>query len=348
MKPPLVVLLGATGFVGSAVLRELSAHPIQIRAVSRRPAQIPADTRAEIEVRTVDLAERGQMAEAVADADIVIHTVLYSAGSTTWRVNDGDADAERVNVGLVRDLVDALRKRDPSEPLVRVVFAGAASQVGPAAKAILDGTERDRPRGEYDRQKLAAEKVLLAANAEGILKGVSIRLPTVFGYGASSTARDKGVISMMVRRALDGQPITMWHDGTVQRDLVYVEDVARALVAASEHVEALAGQPWLLGSGHGAPLGAVFTTISELVAEQTGNPPVPVLSVPPPDHAEEGDFRSVTIDSSAFQAVTGWSPHVQLEEALRRTVAFCASGAEGGLDVRSPGSTLASTSTEPK
>nr|ADU56050.1 hypothetical protein CA37-27 [uncultured organism CA37] len=265
------------------------------------------------------------MAEAVTGADLVIHTVAYIAGSTTWRVADGDSAAERVNVGLVRDLVDAVRRPGPP---VRVVFTGAASQVGPAAREILDGTETDRPAGEYDRQKLAAELTLLAAHAEGVVQATSVRLPTVFGSGPRSTARDKGVVSLMVRRAVAGQDITMWHDGTVRRDLVYVDDVARALVAAADHIAELAGRAWLVGSGYGAPLGEVFTTVAELVAEETGKPPVRVVSVPAPAHAEAGDFRSVTIDSSAFRAVTGWSPQVPLDEALARTVVHCVGEAE--------------------
>ncbi|WP_030437886.1 NAD-dependent epimerase/dehydratase family protein [Actinoplanes subtropicus] len=325
VNPPRVVLLGASGFVGSAVLRELATRPIRVRAVSRRPALVPGDTRAEIEVRSADLCEPGSMAEAVAGADVVIHAVAYIAGSTTWRVADGDAAAERVTVGLVRDLVDAARR---SGPPLRVVFAGAASQAGPAAREILDGTETDRPAGEYDRQKLAAERILLAADAAGVVQATSIRLPTVFGSGPRSTARDKGVVSLMVRRAVAGQDITMWHDGTVRRDLVYIDDVARALVAAADHIAELAGRAWLLGSGYGAPLGEVFRMVAKLVAEETGRPPVPVVSVPAPAHAEAGDFQSVTIDSSGFRAVTGWSPRVPLDEALARTVVQCVREAE--------------------
>ncbi|GLY02213.1 MULTISPECIES: NAD-dependent epimerase/dehydratase family protein [Actinoplanes] len=320
VKPPLVALLGASGFVGSAVLRELAARPIRVRAVSRRPAPVPPDAVAEVEVLAADLSEPGRMAAAVAGADIVIHAVAYIAGSTTWRVADGDAAAERITVGLVRDLIDAVRRPGPP---VRVVFTGAASQVGPSDRAVLDGSEPDRPAGEYDRQKLAAERILLAAHAEGVVRAVPVRLPTVFGAGPRSTARDKGVVSLMVRRAVAGQDITMWHDGTVRRDLVYIDDVARAVVAAADHAENLAGRPWLIGSGHGSPLGEVFTTVAKLVAAETGEPPVRVVSVPPPAHAEAGDFHSVTIDASAFRAVTGWRPRVPLDEALARTVACC-------------------------
>ncbi|MGD3110241.1 NAD-dependent epimerase/dehydratase family protein [Streptomyces sp. YGL11-2] len=327
VNPPLITVLGATGFVGSAVLRELARQPVRIRAVSRRPAAVPAVARADVEVRAADLTEPGEMAAAVAGAEAVVHAVLYSAGTSTWRIEDGDAAAERVNVGLVRDLVGALADR-AGGPRTKVLFTGAASQVGPCDKVVLDGTEEDLPAGEYDRQKLTAERLLLDADARGVLCGASLRLPTVFGYGPDSTARDRGVITAMVRRALAGDPITMWHDGTVRRDLLYVEDLARAVAAGVRHAEALAGRHWLLGTGAGRPLGGVFEQIAALVAERTGNPPVPVLAVEPPAHAEAGDFSSVTIDASAFRGVTGWDPQTPLTEALRRTVAFLADEAE--------------------
>lgn len=328
---PRVVLLGATGFVGSAVLRELAAMPVRLRAVARHAAPVPEGALADVEVHTADLTEPGAMTDAVADADVVVHTVAYIAGASTWRVSDGDSAAERVNVGLVRDLVAALRGTGRTGPPPAVLFTGAASQVGPLDKDVLDGSEPDRPAGEYDRQKLAAERTLLEAHAEGVLRGASLRLPTVFGYGPRSTARDKGVVTTMVRKALAGEPITMWHDGTVRRDLLYVEDVARAVVAAIGRMDELAGKHWLLGTGEGRPLGRVFETVSRLVAEETGKQPVPVTSVEPPAHAEKGDFRSVTIDATAFRTATGWRPATPLEDALRATVAFCAAGREGEL-----------------
>ncbi|WP_165984139.1 NAD(P)-dependent oxidoreductase [Streptomyces sp. YIM 98790] len=328
---PLVVLLGATGFIGSAVLRELARHPLRVRAVARRPAVVPADARADITVHTADLTEPGAMAAAVEGADTVIHAVAYIAEDTTWRIAEGDTAAERVNVGLVRDLVAVLSERDGARRPVGVLFTGAASQVGWSDKEVLDGTEPDRPLGEYDRQKLAAERALLAADAAGVLRGASVRLPTVFGYGTGATVRDKGVVAAMVRRALAGDPLTMWHDGTVRRDLLYIEDTARAVVTAAMRLPGLAGRHWLLGTGVGSPLGEVFTAIARLVARHTGKPPVPVISVPPPGRAEAGDFHSLVIDSSAFRSATGWRPRVPLDEALLRTVGFCAGGAEGEL-----------------
>ncbi|MEU7580026.1 NAD-dependent epimerase/dehydratase family protein [Streptomyces sp. NPDC041068] len=327
-RHPLIALLGATGFVGSAVLRELAGRDVRIRAVARHRAAVPAGARAAIEVMEADLTEPGASAAAVEGADVIVHAVLYSAATSTWRVEHGDTAAERVNVGLVRDLVTALEQR--GGPLRTVVFAGAASQVGPCGKDVLDGSETDAPRGEYDRQKLAAERLLLDADRRGVLHGVSLRLPTVFGPGHGSAARDRGVVSAMARRALAGEPITMWHDGTIRRDLLYVDDLARAVVAAIDHAEALAGRHWLLGTGARTPLGPVFEQVADLVGERTGKERVAVCCVAPPDHAEAGDFTSVTIDSTAFRSVTGWAPQVPLVASLRRTVDALAAETDRG------------------
>jgi nucleoside-diphosphate-sugar epimerase len=311
---PLIAVLGASGFVGSAVLTALAERPITVRAVSRRSAVVPESVPAEFEVIIADLTEPGAIAAAVDGADAVINLVLNTAG---WRGADDDSAAARVNVDVVRDLVDAARIRTGS---LVVVFAGSASQVGRALRTPIDGTEPDHPETGYDRQKLAAEALLDQASADGVLRGVTLRLPTVFGPARPGGSPDRGVVSTMIRRALAGEPLTMWHDGTIQRELLYVHDAAAAFVAALDHADALVGRHWPLGNRHGEPVGDLFRTIAALVSEETGRPPVPVVSVAPPATARQTDFHSMVVDASAFTAVTGWHPQVGLSDGLRRTV----------------------------
>ncbi|MFB7513103.1 NAD-dependent epimerase/dehydratase family protein [Streptomyces sp. NPDC056144] len=325
---PLIVVLGAAGFVGSAVLRELARHPVRVRAVSRRPSPVPAGARARIDVVRADLTEPGAMAAAVAGADVVIHALAFLEGASTWRIADGDPAAERVHVGLMRDLLRTLADRPATPEPPIVLFTGSVTAAGDFDKDVLDGTEPDRPKGYYERLKLEAERLLLAADAAGTVRGACLRLTTLYGYSPASTARDKGIVSTMTRRAVAGEPLTMWHDGTVRRDLLHVDDVARAFWAATGRIDALHGRHWLVGTGHGAALGDVFAQVAALVAEQTGKDPVPVTSVQPPEYAEVSDFRSVRVDSTAFRAATGWEPQVTLEEGLRWTTEFCTGGHE--------------------
>lgn len=305
-----VAVLGGSGFVGSAVAARLAAAGAAVRVVARDPGVPPFPA----EAVTADLTEPGRVAAAVAGADVVLPLVLFT-GSGTWRVEAAGADdAAKVNVGVIADAVAAAG--------AAVVFPGSTSQVGPGAPERIDGTEPDRPDSEYDRQKCAAERLVLDAG------GCGLRLPTVFG--PSSGSPDRGVVAAMARRALAGQPLTVWGTGEMERDLLFVEDVAEAFVAAVAHADDLAGHAWLVGSGTGISVRELFTAVSEAVAAHTGLPAVPVMSVAPPEHATPIDFRSLVADPTAFSRVTGWRARVPLADAVARTVAAVAAELHSG------------------
>lgn len=317
-RAPLVVVLGASGFLGSAVAGELSGMPVRLRLVSRREVRAPSGA-AEIESRRADLSRPGALAEVVRGADVVFPFAAQIRGVSGWRLSAADVEAERTNVGVIRELVAGLRGGVATTPPV-VVFPGSNTQVGPVGAERIDGSEPDHPEGVYDTQKLTAERILKEATAAGDVRATSLRLPPLFGP-PSPTAQDRGIVSTMIRRALAGEPLTMWHDGTVRRDLLPVRDAARAFVDGALHADGLSGRHFLLGTGCGRPLGDVFRAIALAVAAHTGADPVPVVSVAPPEHAEDSDFRSLDVDASGFTAITGWSCRTTLEDALPGMVA---------------------------
>jgi nucleoside-diphosphate-sugar epimerase len=312
---PLITVLGSSGLVGTAITRELARRPIRLRLVGRRPTTVPDDPRADIDMRTVDLSAPGAVAEAIDGSDAVIHLVAHISGESTWRVSSNDPVAERINVGLIRDLVDALREQKPERPPV-VLLAGSMSQAGKSAKARIDGSEPDQPLTTYDRQKLDAEELILGATEEGLLRGSVLRLATLYTQGSDSPALDRGVVSAMMRRAFAGQPLTMWHDGTVTRDLICVDDVARAFLTALDQIDRTAGRNWLVGTGQAVSIATLFKMVARTVAEQTGTEPVPVTSVPPADHSMPTDQLDFVLDPSAFQDATGWTAQVSLVDGL--------------------------------
>nr|WP_062333300.1 NAD-dependent epimerase/dehydratase [Herbidospora sakaeratensis] len=313
--PPLITVLGASGLLGTAITRELADRPVRLRLVGRRPTSVPPGPRAEVEVRALDLTAEGALASAVEGADAVIHLVAHMGRASTWRVAAVDPVAEQVNLGLVHRLLDAVRASRPARPPV-LLFAGSASQVGRSSSALVDGSEQDEPLTAYDQQKLAAERIIEAATAEGLVRGSTLRLATLYSQGVDPTSLDRGVVATMMRRAFAGEPLTMWHDGTVKRDLLCVDDTARAFVAALNRADAVAGGRWLVGTGQATSVAELFTMISKVVARRTGRPPVPVASVPPPEHSMPTDQLDFVLDPAAFQKVSGWSARVPLMEGL--------------------------------
>lgn len=121
-RRPLIVVLGASGFMGSAVVDRLAGLPVTVRAVARGLSPVPAEAVADVETHQVDLARPGALAHAVEGADAVVHLVAQVGGDRSWRA--ADERTERVNVGVMRDLVTAFEGRDAPAPAV--VFASTA------------------------------------------------------------------------------------------------------------------------------------------------------------------------------------------------------------------------------
>ncbi|MHA6805902.1 NAD-dependent epimerase/dehydratase family protein [Salinifilum ghardaiensis] len=317
----IVTVLGASGFIGSAVTAALAECGYLVRAVSRGHRGRLSPHHDLVEPVVADVTDRGRMAEILDGTDAVINLVLQDGG---WRTSDTDPDAsEALNVTAVRHLVSILSAgtgRSAVDRLPVVVHAGAVSQVGLPSATPIDGSEPDRPVTAYDRHKLAAEQVLLDAAAAGRIRATVLRLPTVYGTGRGADATDNGVITAMIRRALNGQPLTMWNDGSVRRDAIHVDDVAAAFVTALAQIDRLSGRHWLIGSGRTRTLGEIFALIADTVGAVTDSPAVPVRAVDAPSTALVTDFHSLDIDIRPFAARTGWAPGVRLQNGITRIV----------------------------
>nr|WP_283216971.1 NAD-dependent epimerase/dehydratase family protein [Streptomyces avermitilis] len=183
---PLVVVLGASGYIGSAVAAELARWPVLLRLVARRPGVVPPGGAAETETRTADLTAASEVALAVTDADVVIHLVARLTQGAAWRAAESDPVAERVNVGVMHDVVAALRSGRRAGPPPVVVFAGSVYQVGRPGR--VDGSEPDEPVTAYARQKLDAERTLKSATVEGVLRGSRCGCPPSTARGRARRA----------------------------------------------------------------------------------------------------------------------------------------------------------------
>ncbi len=296
-----VTVLGAGGFLGSAVAAALSTRDIELRLVARRPVPPPAGAVARVVNHLVDVTDAEALAPVLAGSDVVVHLVKHSGD---WRAADTDPATEVVNVGVMRTVVDAFAGA-PAPPLV--VWTGSIGQA-------------DDPHNGYDQQKLAAERILLAGHASGVVRGISLRLATIFGQRPGGPP-DVGVVVSMARRALAGDALTVWGDGSVKRDLLYVDDLVAAILAAIDNPARLVGRHWVLGSGEVWSLLDIFSTVAGAVSVHTGRPPVPVESVTPPGHASIADARDVLIDPGPFRRASGWAVTVPPAEGIDRTVA---------------------------
>jgi nucleoside-diphosphate-sugar epimerase len=167
------------------------------------------------------------------------------------------------------------------------------------------------PRSPYAEGKRAAETLTTIYRREGLNAGI-FRLFNV--YGPRMRLDDGRVVPTFIRQALAGEPLTIFGGGNQTRSLCYVDDIVRGIGLLGEKDCRVHG-PINLGSQR-----EISTLeLALLVLEATGSPSELHFVRPGAAYVEEPRRRCPDI-TRAFVSV-GWTPRVELEDGLRRTIA---------------------------
>jgi nucleoside-diphosphate-sugar epimerase len=212
-----LLVTGATGFVGSHLVRALLARGDSVRILARDSAKAAVLGAAGAEVRIGDLGNPDGLVGLADNVETVFHL-----GSAMY----GPAEVfERVDVrGTEWILREAERAR-----VGRVVYVGTVSCY-PVAQmrdgAIIDERckfDETGKLGPYAKAKTRAEAALLAADKRGIIEGVIVRLGLVCGVGTS-------VFPPHIGQLIGGKRLLMFGDGNVPLPLTYIDNAVDALI----------------------------------------------------------------------------------------------------------------------
>jgi nucleoside-diphosphate-sugar epimerase len=162
------------------------------------------------------------------------------------------------------------------------------------------------PRSVYDEAKRFAEALTRAYRDT---KGVNAGIIRIFNtYGPRMNAQDGRIVTNFITQALNGDPLTIYGDGSQTRSFCYVDDLIRGIVGMIDSAEA---GPVNLGN----PEEFTVTEFARLVLRLTGSDsPVEHLPLPVDDPT-----RRCPVITRARQAL-GWQPQVRVEDGIRRTI----------------------------
>jgi nucleoside-diphosphate-sugar epimerase len=303
-----IVITGARGYIGSALAERLASEGHALRLASRSLSSSAAAPSG-CEYRAVDLRDPKSWSQILCGADAIVHL----SSRTDLRAAEADpAGDEEINVRPVRALIQAARAMKTT-PII--VFASAATIVGPNPKIPVDDAAHDNPCSVYDRHKLAGEIILREGTTCGAVRACSLRLANVYGHGGASINANRGILNSMMRRAIGGEPLTLYGKGVYVRDFIYIDDVIEAFARAIHTPAVCDGGHYVISSGRGHTLADAYATIAEVALERLQRR-VEIVRVAEPADLHPIEKRNFIGNSGAFHARTNWRPRFDLRSGI--------------------------------
>jgi len=300
-----ILILGAAGFIGTALCRRLQDEGHDIIALSRSELQLPMLPNCRRIQATLD--DRQVLDATLGEADYVFHLA--------WDTTPGTSAAQpslEISNNLLPSmrLLEAMQER-PGLPLAFMSSGGAL--FGSTADELLHESVPISPSSYYGAGKAAMEHFLGAFAHRSASPVVLLRASNLYGPG-QRPKRQFGLIPTLFDSILRSRPLEIWGDGEIVRDFLYINDFLDLCVRLLTWDAELGKTTALnVGSGCGLSINALCNRIEAVTGEQLQLLYRPARSV---------DADHVTIDNSLAKRLLGWQVRTSIDDGLRQTWAW--------------------------
>lgn len=311
MKRALVT--GAAGFIGSSLVRVLLEQGVEVVALDAltyagRREHLPEQAQG-LRFIHADVRDLSAVRQALEGVHVVAH---LAAESHVDRSLVRPLDFVDSNLRGTAVLLEACRARGVTR-FHQVSTDEVYGSLTPEQPPIQPGTAYN-PRNPYAATKAGADHLVQAwAASFGLQVSVSHGANT---YGPRQYPEK--LLPLFIARALHGETLPLYGDGTQLREWLYVRDHALGIAAA---MGAPAGNTWHLGAGHTVENREVVRLLCVALdhALPDGAPHLSLLRQVPD---RPGHDRRYELDSTGALQGLGWQATVKLEQGLQRTVAW--------------------------
>ncbi len=297
------LILGGKGFLGSHLADALVTHGYDVRVFDRHGAITLSHPRTSLSVEWVDgdLNHEGDLHDALAGCDVVFHLV-----STTLPISsnaDPVFDIESNLVGSLRLLNHAL-----VAGVKRIVFISSGGTVYGLPRYLpIDEAHPTDPICSYGIGKLAIEKYLALYQRLHGLGSVVLRLSNPFGERQAHS--NQGAVNVFLKKALRGETIEIWGDGSIVRDYIFIDDCVDAMLKALTY-PSTTPSVFNIGSGVGMSLNELLAEIEQVTGKETKR----VYT-----KGRTFDVAKSVLAIGKAKDHLGWQPTTPFREGLRRT-----------------------------
>jgi UDP-glucose 4-epimerase len=292
------LVLGGSGFVGSALVKKLLSTQSRVRVLSRFEPHAPSS---EIDYFVGSFLDEGDIKRALADIEVCFHLgwTTTPASSNADILYDLSTNLQSM-VRIIQACID--------QSVQRLVFVSSGGTVYGATDDVpIKESHKLDPLCAYGVTKVASELYLSMHKRLYGLDYRVLRLSNPFGPG-QSLSKQQGVIPLFMSKIAAGTPIEIWGDGSVVRDYIYVEDAVDAISTVACSVSPLL--TFNVGSGIGISLNQLIQEMEDVVKKKA------IVKYLP---SRKFDVPKNVLDRTALLEQLGWKPKFSLREGIEST-----------------------------
>lgn len=293
------VVTGGAGFIGSRIVKSLLRDKNSVTVIDNLHTgkmQNLQDIIGEIEFVKADIRNYNDMKKIITDFDGIFHEAALTLVQESFTKQNEYND---VNIVGTENIFKIAQEKN-----IKVVFASSSSVYGNVTKIPIKESFPKNPINPYGITKLEDEKIAERYSKMN-LEVIGLRYFNVYGIG--QTGSYAGVITKFVNRLKEMMPPQINGDGKQIRDFIFVDDVAKANIAAmkSEIKEGF----FNIGTG----IGTTIKDLAEILIKISGKNFNPVYL-----DALEGDIKFSQADTTLTEKILKWKFQIPLIDGLEK------------------------------
>lgn len=303
-----IMLLGAAGFIGTNLVASLARdNENHITVVDRSRAHfasIEKERFTNVHFVETDLVPTTNFEELIAAQDVLYHLISTTVPTTS---NQAIAQELTANVVMTANLLEACVHRD----VKKIVFLSSGGTVyGKECRCPIDEMAPTNPITSYGIQKITIEKLLYLYYYLHGLDYRIIRLSNPYGpYQRPNGIL--GVVTTFTYKALKGEEIIVYGDGSIVRDFIFIDDAIRGILNIVNGESCY--RVFNLGCGYGTSIKQLLDTIERILKVD--------LKVNYTE-ARKVDVPENYLDIKRYEAAFGSLDPISLEEGIGKTAIF--------------------------
>ncbi len=296
------LVTGGSGFIGSHLVDALVAQGTTVHVIDLvEPAAERRNEKANyivMDIRDVTIEET---VRKIAP-DVVFHLAAHIDDRAS--VLNPVMNAEHNEIGSINVFAAAQRTG-----VKTIIFASSSAVYGIQDTDTMVESMVPRPQTPYGISKFAGEMYLAAYHTQYGMQTVALRFANVYGprqYGN----KESGAIAIFTEKLLGNEPVFVNDDGKTTRDYVYVLDVVRALMAASQSEKS---GVYNVGTNREVATQDLY----DMIATALGSD---VKATQRPEVRDA--VKRIALDASRIGADLAWTPATTLEDGIAATIAW--------------------------